>query len=153
MNLSTARAAKRAKEVGVRKVIGAGRLVLVQQFIGEAMLLTIISTTIALALVVFTLPAFNGLTGNQLSLPIAQPLFWAALSGLVVLTGFIAGSYPALFLSSLQPVQVLKSALKFTSGAVFFRKSLVVLQFSLAIVLIVGMIVIYKQMQYVQSKN
>ncbi|MCW3110131.1 MAG: FtsX-like permease family protein [Segetibacter sp.] len=153
MNLSTARSVKRAKEVGVRKVIGAPRSVLIKQFIGEAILLTFLSTIIAVCLAGIFLPAFNDLTAKQLSLPFAQPFFWAALFCLIILTGFIAGSYPALFLSSLNPVRVLKSNLKFSWSAVFFRKSLVVFQFSLSIILIVSMIVIYQQMNYVQSKN
>jgi len=153
MNLATARSVKRAKEVGVRKVIGASRSILIKQFIGEAILLTFLSTIIAVCIAAVSLPAFNSLTGKQLSLPLAQPSFWAALFGLLILTGFIAGSYPALFLSSLNPVRVLKGSLKFNWGAIFFRKALVVFQFTLSIILIVGMIVIYRQMDYVQTKN
>jgi putative ABC transport system permease protein len=153
MNLATARSVKRAKEVGVRKVIGASRSILIKQFIGEAILLTFLSTIIAVCIAGVLLPPFNNLTGKQLFLPLAQPSFWAALFSLLILTGFIAGSYPALFLSSLNPVRVLKGSLRFSWGAVFFRKGLVVFQFTLSIVLIVSMIVIYRQMVYVQSKN
>lgn len=153
MNLATARAGKRAREVGVRKVIGARRGVLAGQFAGEAILLSFFSTVIAIFLVGIFLPAFNSLTGKQLSLPVAQPSFWAILTGLLVMTGLVAGSYPAFFLSSLNPVRVLKGSLKFGWGAVFFRKGLVVFQFSLSILLIVGMIVIYRQMDYIQNKN
>lgn len=99
------------------------------------------------------LPAFNSLTGKQLSLPFSQPFFWAVLFGLLLITGLVAGSYPALFLSSLKPVKVLKGALKFSGAAIFFRKGLVVLQFTLSIILIVSMIVIYRQVDYVQTKN
>jgi hypothetical protein len=99
------------------------------------------------------LPAFNNLTGKHLSIPVTQPLFWAALTGLFIVTGFVAGSYPALFLSSLKPVKILKGGLKFSRNAVFFREGLVVFQFALSIMLIVGMIVIYKQMGYIQTKN
>jgi putative ABC transport system permease protein len=153
MNLATARSAKRAKEVGVRKVIGAHRSALVGQFAGEALLLTFFSVAIAVILAAIFLPLFNNLTGKQLELPVAQPGFWVMIVGLLVLTAFVAGSYPALFLSSLNPVRVLKGSLKFTWGATFFRKGLVVFQFALSIILIVGMIVIYRQMDYIQTKN
>jgi len=153
MNLATARSVKRAKEVGVRKVIGAPRSVLIAQFTGEAILLTFLSTVIAVCLAIIFLPAFNTLTGKELSFPLTQPLFWASLAGLLLLTGFVAGSYPALFLSSLNPVRVLKSSLKFSWGSIFFRKALVVFQFTLSVMLIISMIVIYRQMDYIQSKN
>ncbi|MEZ2440318.1 ABC transporter permease [Chitinophaga sp. RCC_12] len=153
MNLATARSVKRAKEVGVRKVVGALRSSLIIQFIGEAMLLAFFSLVIALLVVILLLPAFNQLSGKQLALPVSQPVFWATLLGLTVLTGFVAGSYPALFLSSLNPVRVLKGSLKFGSGATNFRKGLVVFQFTLSILLMIGMFVIYRQMDYVQTKN
>ena len=153
MNLATARASKRAKEVGLRKVIGARRSSLIGQFIGEAMLLTLLSVIIAVVTTALLLPAFNGLTGKQLSLPVSQPVFWMALAGLLVVTGLVAGSYPAFFLSSLKPVKVLKGTLKFSHAATFFRQGLVVFQFALSIILIVGMIVIYRQMDFIQTKN
>ncbi len=153
MNLATARSAKRAKEVGVRKVVGANRLALIGQFAGEALLLTFLSVVLAVVLTVFLLPAFNSLTGKELTLPVTQPGFWTMITGLLFVTGLVAGSYPAFFLSSLNPVRVLKSGLKFTWRAMFFRKGLVVFQFTLSIMLIVGMIVIYRQMDYIQSKN
>ncbi|MFT3705391.1 MAG: ABC transporter permease [Agriterribacter sp.] len=153
MNLATARSGKRAKEVGIRKVVGAVRYALVTQFIGEALLLVFIAVAIAVGLSALLLPAFNSLTGKQLSLPVTQPIFWIALAVLLLLTGVVAGSYPALFLSSLKPVKVLKGSLKFSWRSIFFRKGLVVFQFALSIILIVGMIVIYRQMNYVQTKN
>jgi putative ABC transport system permease protein len=153
MNLATARSTKRAKEVGVRKVIGAARPVLMAQFIGEAMLLTFLSTLLAILLVTLLLPAFNGLTGKQLSLPVRQPLFWVAMLGLLLLAGFVSGSYPAVFLSSLSPIRVLKGSLRFSGGATFFRKALVVFQFGLSIIFLVGMIVMYRQMEYIQKAN
>ena len=153
MNLATARSAKRAKEVGLRKVIGAARSSLVAQFIGEAILLCLLSAIIAFLWAYTLLPGFNALTGKQLSLPVTQPFFWAAFFILVIVTGFVAGSYPALFLSSLKPVQVLKGSLKFKWGTTFFRRGLVVFQFTLSIVLITGMTVIYRQVNYIQSKN
>lgn len=153
MNLATARSTKRAKEVGVRKVIGAARPLLIAQFMGEAMLLTFLSTMLALLLAAVFLPAFNGLTGKQLFLPVRQPLFWAAMSGLLFLSGFLSGSYPALFLSSLHPIRVLKGSLRFGGGATFFRKALVVFQFGLSIIFLVGMIVLFRQMDYIQRAN
>lgn len=153
MNLATARSAKRAKEVGVRKVVGAFRSSLILQFTGEALLLTSFAVILAVILAASLVPGFNHLTGKQLSLPVLQPAFWAILAGLLVVTGLVAGSYPALFLSSLQPVRVLKGSLKFSWGASFFRKGLVVFQFALSIILIIGMIVIYRQVDYTQTKN
>jgi len=144
MNLATAQAARRGKEIGVRKVIGAGRMSLIGQFIGEAFFLTLLSMVAALLLSSLLLPVFSDLTGKQLSLPVRHPLFWAALFGLLVVTGFIAGSYPAFFLSSLDPVKVLKGGLKFSWKDVLARQGLVVFQFALTILLIVGMIVIYR---------
>jgi ABC-type antimicrobial peptide transport system permease subunit len=153
MNLATARSAKRSKEVGVRKVIGASKYALIGQFTGEAVLLTCISVLIAVIVVALLLPAFNTLTGKQLYLPVTRPSFWLFLAGLLLVTGLVAGSYPAFFLSSLKPVKVLKGSLRFSWSATFFRKTLVVFQFALSVVFIVGMIVIYKQMNYVQSIN
>jgi ABC-type antimicrobial peptide transport system permease subunit len=153
MNLATARSVKRSKEVGIRKVVGAARWSLIGQFIGEALLVTFFSIFIAVTLAGILLPAFNALTGKQLILPLSQPVFWIFLSGLLLLTGFVAGSYPALFLSSLKPIRILKGNMKFSWSAIFFRKGLVVFQFTLSIILIVGMIVIYRQMNYIQNKN
>jgi ABC-type antimicrobial peptide transport system permease subunit len=153
MNLATARSTKRAKEVGIRKVAGASRAVLIRQFIGEALLLTFFSILIAVAAAGILLPTFNNLTEKSLSLPVTQPVFWASLIALLTVTGFVAGSYPALFLSSLNPNKVLKGSLKFSAGATLFRKGLVVFQFALSIILIVGMIVIFRQINYTQTKN
>ncbi len=153
MNLTTARSANRAKEVGLRKAIGAVRSSLIVQFTGEAMLFAFCSIVIAVILVALLLPAFNTVTGKQLTLPVNKLVFWESLIGLLAITGIIAGSYPALFLSSLKPVKVLKGSLKFGRGATFFRQGLVVFQFALSFILIVGMIVIYRQMNYIQTKN
>ncbi|RRB11907.1 FtsX-like permease family protein [Larkinella knui] len=154
MNLATARSTRRAKEVGVRKVVGAVRSALIGQFMGEAVLLAFFSGILAVSLVLILLPAFNALTGKQLVLPVGQPVFWASLVALLVLTGLVSGSYPALFLSSMNPIRALKGRiLSSGSGVTFFRKTLVVFQFSLSLILIVGMIVIYRQMGYIQSKN
>ncbi|WP_229317475.1 ABC transporter permease [Larkinella sp. C7] len=153
MNLATARSVKRAREVGVRKVVGAERSSLIGQFMGEALLLTTLSLGLALGLVLLTLPVFNQLTGKHLGLPLGQPVFWAVLCGLLIGTGGLAGSYPALFLSSLHPVRVLKGALRFGAGAQLFRRGLVVFQFVLSMLLIIGTVVIYRQLQYIQTKN
>ena len=154
MNLATARSVKRAREVGVRKVVGANRSSLIGQFMGEAMLLTTLALGLALVLVGTLLPVFNQLTGKQLSLPFGQRQTWAVLLGLLVVMGGLAGSYPALFLSSLSPVRVLKgTGLRFGAGAKLFRRGLVVFQFMMSMLLIVGTMVVYQQLQYIQTKN
>ncbi|HEX4850787.1 MAG TPA: FtsX-like permease family protein, partial [Puia sp.] len=144
MNLATARATKRAKEVGLRKVIGALRSSLIGQFIGEALIFTFLSFAIAWSLTIIILPAFNHLTEKQMSIPWQDLSFWEISIGLFFATGIIAGSYPALFLSSLKPISVLKGTLRFNWSATFFRKTLVVFQFALTIILIVSMIVTYR---------
>ena len=153
MNLATARSVKRAREVGVRKVVGAVRGLLIGQFMGEALLLTCMALVVALLLVASLLPVFNTLTGKHVSLEFTQGSSWLMLVGVTLLTGLIAGSYPALFLSSLEPVRVLKGALNFGAGARLFRKGLVVVQFVLSMLLIVGTIVIYQQINLLQTKN
>ncbi|MEC5145821.1 ABC transporter permease [Chitinophaga sp. 212800010-3] len=153
MNLSTARSAERAREVGIRKAVGALRSSLVAQFIGEALLITFFAILVALLAVTWLLPAFNGVTGKQLSIPVQQPAFWALAGGMLLVTGLVAGSYPALFLSSLNPVKVLKGGLKQSGQGGWFRKGMVVFQFTLSVILITGMLVIYRQMEYVQTKN
>ncbi|MBA4849337.1 ABC transporter permease [Emticicia sp. BO119] len=153
MNLATARSARRSREVGVRKVMGAKRGSLVGQFVGEAVLFTFLALFVAVIMVIIILPGFNTLTGKQISLNINQPSFWLILFGMACLTGVVSGSYPALFLSSLNPVRVLKGALKFGAGARLFRQSLVVFQFVLSMLLIVGTIVVYRQIDYLQTKN
>jgi len=153
MNLTTARSAKRAKEIGIRKVVGAFRFALVRQFIGEAILLAFISIFIASAMVFLILPAFNGLTNKQISFPFSNADFWPSILGLTLITGCISGSYPALFLSSFNPVTVLKGGLKLSSASAWFRKGLVVFQFVLSTVLIIGTIVVSKQIKFIQTKN
>jgi len=153
MNLATARSIKRAREVGVRKVMGAARINLIGQFMSEALLLSFISMIIAILIVVSLLPEFNNITGKQIAIQPGQPVYWLALAGVLVLTGLLSGGYPAIFLSSLNPVRVLKGSLKFGRGATFFRKGLVVFQFTLSIILIIGTIVVSGQMNYIQNKN
>ena len=153
MNLTTARSVKRAREIGVRKVVGARRIALIGQFIGEAMLIVLIAVIISLAIVVAVLPQFNQLTSKEITLPFSSPGFWWAIAGLVMITGFISGSYPALFLSSFRPIKVLKGSLKFSGSAVWFRKGLVVFQFMLSIILIIGTIVVSRQVDFIQNTN
>jgi len=153
MNLTTARSVKRAKEIGIRKVVGAFRFALIRQFIGEALLIVALAIIISLALVMFVLPLFNQLTEKQIHLPFSDPIFWLIIIGLLLITGLISGSYPALYLSSFKPVRVLKGSLKFSSGALWFRKGLVVFQFMLSILLIIGTIVVSKQVNYIQTVN
>jgi putative ABC transport system permease protein len=153
MNLSTARSVKRAREIGVRKVVGALRSSLIGQFISESLLTTAMAVLISLVLLILLLPVFNQITQKQIELPFHQLSFWIKLVALTLITGIISGSYPALFLSSFNPVKVLKGALKLDWGTTFFRKGLVVFQFVLAVVLIIGTIIVSRQVNYIQSIN
>jgi ABC-type antimicrobial peptide transport system permease subunit len=153
MNLTTARSMGRAKEIGIRKVVGALRPALIRQFIGEAIVLSTFAVILAMATVFLILPAFNHLTEKNIHFPFGAASFWWSMAALTLITGFISGSYPALFLSGFQPIRVLKGMMKFSSGATWFRKGLVVFQFVLSIVLIIGTIVISEQVNYVQSIN
>ena len=153
MNLATARSVRRAREVGVRKAVGAERLSLIGQFMGEAFLLTSLALSVAIVLVEVALPLFNQLTDKQLVLPFTQWDFWLFLFSLFIVTGVLSGSYPALFLSSLKPVRVLKGTLGISAGAQSFRRGLVIFQFVLSILMIVGTVVVYRQLQYIQTKN
>jgi putative ABC transport system permease protein len=151
MNLATARAVKRAKEIGLRKVVGSTRLQLIAQFFSEAIFFAVLGMMISIALLYFLLPSFNNFTGKQISFPVAEIGTWLTLFGLALLTGLIAGSYPALYLSSLKPVRILKGVISFSRGATWFRKSLTVFQFMLSIILIIATLVISRQINYVQN--
>jgi putative ABC transport system permease protein len=153
MNLGTARSARRAKEVGIRKVAGAGRSWLIKQFLGESILITFLAGVFGLVLIQLALPWFNILTGRQLTLPYHQPLFWLAASGFILLTGIVAGSYPAFYLSAFKPVKVLKGTVQAMNGLINPRRVLVVLQFTLAIVFIISTTVIYRQINYAQKRD
>lgn len=153
MNLATARSLKRAKEIGVRKVVGAGKQQLIGQFIGESIFVAFLAMCVSLLLVFLILPTFNNLTEKQLAIDFTDRSFIFLIVGITLITGVVSGSYPALFMSSLRPITVLKGILKFKSGATNFRKALVVVQFVLSIVLILGMIVIYRQIDYIHNKN
>ena len=152
MNLSTAKATIRVKEVGVKKTLGAGRSRLATQFIGESIMMTFVSLVVAVALVAMILPQFNVITGKELSLTL-NPQMIGALVGITILTGLVAGSYPAVYLSGFNPATVLKGKLKSSNGEVWIRKGLVTFQFTLAIVLIVSVLVVYKQIEFVQNAN
>jgi putative ABC transport system permease protein len=153
MNLATARSLRRAREIGVRKVVGAGKRQLIAQFIGESLLVSLFAVCLSILIVVLLLPGFNALTEKHLAIDFANPYFLLTILGLTLITGIVSGSYPALFMSSLKPIVVLKGLLKFKSGATYFRKALVVFQFALSIILILGMIIIYRQIDYIHNKN
>ncbi len=153
MNLTTAHSVKRAKEIGVRKVMGALRALLIKQFIGEAILLTLISMILALILTSLALPAFNHLTGKEIAVPYNTTGFWISILGLTLVTGIFSGSYPAFFLSAFNPIQVLKGTLKSGLRTILFRKGLVVFQFVLSIVLIISTILISRQIHFVQATS
>lgn len=152
MNLSTARASRRIKEVGVKKAVGARRSSLIFQYLSESMLMAFLSLIVAVGLVLIVLPAFNDITGKQTSLVISSSLVFYAL-GITALTGLISGSYPALYLSGFNPSTVLKGVLKGSVGELWVRKGLVVFQFTLSIIFIVGVLVVFKQMELIQNKN
>jgi putative ABC transport system permease protein len=153
MNLSTARSEKRAREVGVRKVMGAQKKDLIAQFIGEALFMSLLAAMLAIIIMTLTLPAFNGLVRENLSIGFGNPRHIGAALIIVAICGFVAGSYPSLYLSSFNPVFVLKGIKLKTGGAVIIRKGLVVVQFTVSIVLIIGTIIIYQQIQHVKGRN
>ncbi|HEX3933488.1 MAG TPA: FtsX-like permease family protein, partial [Puia sp.] len=153
MNLATARSVKRAKEVGVRKVVGSGRGNLIAQFFGESLVFSFMAMLLSVILLLSFLPAFNSFTGKNFDFPLTQISFWVSLISLTLITGIVAGSYPALYLSGLNPVRIMKGALRFTTGAIWFRKGLTVFQFVLSIVLLIATIVITSQTNYVQSAH
>ena len=153
MNLSTARSEKRAKEVGIRKVVGAQKQSLISQFIAESVLIALIAGLLALAIVLLCLPAFNTLTQKQLHIDFGNIYFWIAGLSFILFTGVLAGSYPAFYLSSFKPVKVLKGTFKAAHAAINPRKVLVVLQFSFAIILIICTIIVKRQINYAQERE
>ena len=152
MNLSTARSEKRAKEVGVRKAIGSDRGQLIMQFFSESFLVVLIAFVLALALVVLCIPLFNEVADKKISLLWLNPVFWLIGIGFSIFTGLVAGSYPALYLSSFQAVKVLKGTFRVGRFAAIPRKVLVVLQFSVSIILTIGTIVVYQQIQHAKNR-
>lgn len=154
VNLTTARSVERAKEVGIRKVVGAGKWMLAGQFIGESIILCLMAFILAIGLSVLMLPLFNQLAGKEISTGIfTEPRYGAVLLGIAVLIGIFAGLYPALVLSSFRPVAVLKG--KFSTGTrgILLRKGLVILQFTIAIGLMIGTLVVYFQLNYMRSQD
>ena len=153
MNLSTAHSVKRAKEIGVRKVVGAVRPALIRQFLSEAFLITFFAVVISMLLLTLLLPLYNNLTSKQIELPFTNYMFWLGIAVLTLVTACIAGSYPAFLLSSFDPIVVLKNNLKLKPSSARLRKGLVVFQFALSIIFIVGMVIISRQVDYIHSKN
>jgi len=153
MNLATARSARRAKEVGLRKVVGAVRGQLIVQFIGESLLISFFALLAAIAIVLICLPLFNNLAGKKLVIDLLDRKILFSLLAIALSTGFISGSYPALFLSGFTPVKVLKGNMKSMGGNLLFRNGLVVTQFIVSIVLLAGTVVIYNQLQFIKHRN
>jgi putative ABC transport system permease protein len=153
MNLSTARSEKRAREVGVRKVMGAGKKGLVMQFMGEALFMSMLACVVAVILIVLVLPACNMLMGKSLAVGLDKPLHLLMLVLITFVCGIIAGSYPSLYLSSFNPVSVLKGLNIKTGGAAFIRKGLVVLQFTVSIVLIICTVIVYQQIGHIKGRD
>jgi ABC-type antimicrobial peptide transport system permease subunit len=153
MNLSTALSARRAKEVGLRKTIGAVRWQLIAQFLGEAVLLALLALAVGLVLVWALMPQFNELTGKHFSFDALGGGRIGLLLGIAIVAGLVSGSYPALVLSRFQPVQVLKGLKVSQPGKAYFRNGLVVLQFTIAIALMVGTLVVYRQLQFIRDRD
>lgn len=154
MNLATARSAKRAKEVGLRKVMGSLRGQLIAQFLTESVVVAITSLVLSLVVILLLLPSFNTLANKQLAVStVFQPLVLASLGGIILITGIAGGSYPAFYLSSFNPVNVLKGKLASRGGNALFRKSLVVVQFGLSIFMLVSTLIVYDQLQFLRDKD
>ncbi|MEM7658737.1 MAG: FtsX-like permease family protein [Bacteroidota bacterium] len=153
MNLATARSSKRAKEIGIRKVVGGTRTSLIAQFFGESIFMALLALIVAIFLTSLLMPGFNLLTGKEMSLPVGQVGYWFAAILIAILAGLFAGSYPALLLSSFPIVSVVKGMFRLGWQNVTLRRVLVVFQFALSIFLIISTIVIYRQLNYIQTKN
>lgn len=152
MNLSTARSEKRAKEVGIRKAVGSYRSQLITQFFSESILTVFVSLLLALLMTQLLLPLFNSLAEKNMSLPWSNPLMWAGVTGAIIVIGLLAGSYPALYLSSIRPAGALKGAFKAGRGASLPRKVLVVVQFSVSAMMIIGTTTVFLQIQYGKNR-
>ncbi len=153
MNLATARSVKRAKEVGVRKVIGSSRGYLIRQFLGESFLLSLLALLLSWGLIQLFLPSFNYFSGKQIASPFTNASYWLVSGMLFIAMGILAGLYPAVYLSSLKPVRVLKGAVRLNGRSVWFRKGLTVFQFSLSILLLIATLVVSRQINYVQGTH
>ena len=152
MNLSTARSEKRAREVGVRKVIGSGKWNLISQFLSESFMVVMVAFAVSMGLVVLLHQWFNELADKDTALPFGKPVFWLIAISFIVITGFIAGMYPAFYLSSFQPVKVLKGVFRTGHFAALPRKVLVVIQFTVSLVLIIGTLIVYEQIQFARNR-
>ncbi len=152
MNLSTARSEKRAKEVGIRKTIGSARNQLVGQFLTESIVVACAALAFALLLVQLTLPYFNLLANKNIVMPWGEPLFWLLTGGFMLFSGILSGSYPAFYLSSFRPVQVLKGTFRAGRMAALPRKALVVIQFTVSIALIMGTVVVFRQLEHAKDR-
>jgi len=152
MNLSTAKASRRIKEVGIKKVVGAGRGSLILQYLGESVFMSFLSLLLSIVFIALLLPAFNQITGKALNFQFDAGLI-LPVTGITLLTGLIAGSYPALYISGFSPALVLKGKLKTSMGEVLIRKGLVVFQFTLSVIAIVAVSIVYRQIDFIQSKN
>lgn len=152
MNLATARSERRAREVGIRKTLGSLRYQLITQFLSESVLLSILAIILAIAIAQLTLPFFNRLAEKHLSLPYTSPFFWLVTICFTLFTGLISGSYPALYLSHFRPIQVLTSRYRSTNTASIARKSLVILQFTASVTLIIATAIIYRQIEYAKAR-
>tara|TARA_R110001606_G_scaffold51628_2_gene128345 strand:- start:1049 stop:3391 length:2343 start_codon:yes stop_codon:yes gene_type:complete len=153
MNLSTAHSLKRAKEVGVRKTLGSNKLNLIFQFLTESGLIAFISLIAALLITMITLPFFNGFTGKVITIPFTQPLFWLILLAATIVLGLFSGCYPAFFMSRFTPVKTLKGGASESVGNGRVRNALVIFQFSISVFLIVSTLVVFQQLNYIQSKD
>lgn len=153
MNLSTARAAKRAKEVGVRKLIGAHRRNLIGQFLGESFLITLFAVILALILVELMFARFNQITGKELKIDFSDNVFWIGLVLITIITAFLAGSYPAFVLSAFKSLYIMKGVITRGKKGASFRKILVVVQFALSIILIISAITISRQLNYIRNRD
>ena len=152
MNLSTARSEKRAKEVGIRKTVGSLRTQLIKQFLSESVLVALISFVLSIILVVLLMPVFNKLADKNIQLPWSSAFFWLIALAFTFITGLISGSYPALYLSKFEPIKVLKGTFRVGKYASLPRKILVVVQFTFSIALIIGTIIVFKQIQYAKNR-
>jgi len=152
MNLATARASRRLKEVGVRKVVGANRGLLIFQYLGESVMITFMALIITLIAVPFLLPLFNDVTGKQIALHF-DPILLMTILGITLLTGLFAGAYPAFYVSGFNPVAILKGKLRASAGELWVRKGLVIFQFFVSVVFIVAVLVVYRQIRFIEKRN
>jgi putative ABC transport system permease protein len=153
MNLSTAQSVRRAKEIGVRKVAGANKRKIIVQFLGESLLIVFVAHIVAMILVELLLPGFNSFTGKQLAIHYRSTGLYTGLITVVLFCGLLSGSYPALYLSSLKPLDIMKGSITKNPGNTLFRRMLVIFQFSLSIMLVICTLIVASQLSYIQNKN